>query len=542
MQTLAHLLIRWVVMTAAIGLPVADETLQKSAPSDGKVPSPTRPANQSRPKEDPQIKPAGRETGEPVQPEGNWSDENLPIDLASALQLAGVGNPQILLARQRVLEAMALHQFAAAQFLPSLHAGVSFNNHNGNLIQSDGSVLKVNRGSLYLGAGAMAVGSGTVQIPGVAWSGNVAEKVYTALVARQEVEIREHASRAAENTMLLRTAVAFNELLRAEGLHAITKQNQEDAAELFRLVNTFADSGQGRKPDADRAQSDLSQRTALLPETDGNRMIASARLAELLNLPPTTRLTPLDDKVIPCALVPEPIPLAELLTMAILNRPEMKQRQAAIRQALLNLESSQILPFSPTVIIGFSYGEDGGGSNLVAQPRGTSLYARDVSRFGSFGERADLDVIAYWAAENLGLGNVARINWNRSRLGITEWLLVQMLNRVRMEVTTAYARSHARLAQIATAEKAMRKALEAFTADMKAARGFESRPIEMLLSLRILARARVAYINAIADYNRAQVELFVALGEPPVDVLARNVPRAVATRPVDPPAERKRDK
>src|SRR5947207_2434131 len=46
-----------------------------------------------------------------------------PIDLASALRLAGVQNPEILLALQRVEEAAALHQLAAAQFLPSLNAG-----------------------------------------------------------------------------------------------------------------------------------------------------------------------------------------------------------------------------------------------------------------------------------------------------------------------------------------------------------------------------------------------------------------------------------
>src|SRR5262249_42127437 len=52
------------------------------------------------------------------------------IDLASALNLAGVRNPQLLVARERVLEAVALRQFAAAQFLPSLHMGTGFDNHN----------------------------------------------------------------------------------------------------------------------------------------------------------------------------------------------------------------------------------------------------------------------------------------------------------------------------------------------------------------------------------------------------------------------------
>src|ERR1022692_3872813 len=90
-----------------------------------------------------------------------------PIDLASALQLAGMQNPEILLARERVTEAAALRQLAAAQFLPSINAGTSLDQHNGTLQQSNGNMLKVNRDSLYLGLGSSAVGAGTVNIPGL---------------------------------------------------------------------------------------------------------------------------------------------------------------------------------------------------------------------------------------------------------------------------------------------------------------------------------------------------------------------------------------
>src|SRR5262249_24469431 len=72
-----------------------------------------------------------------------------PIDLASALQLAGVQNPEILLARERVVEAVALRQLAAAQILPNINVGTNFDNHNGPLQRSTGAIQKVNRGSLY---------------------------------------------------------------------------------------------------------------------------------------------------------------------------------------------------------------------------------------------------------------------------------------------------------------------------------------------------------------------------------------------------------
>ena len=63
-----------------------------------------------------------------------------PIDLAAALQLAGVQNPEILLARERVEEAVALRQFAAAQILPTINAGTNFDSHNGPLQRSTGEM------------------------------------------------------------------------------------------------------------------------------------------------------------------------------------------------------------------------------------------------------------------------------------------------------------------------------------------------------------------------------------------------------------------
>src|SRR5262249_5365659 len=67
----------------------------------------------------------------PASPATILGDQKNPIDLASALQLAGVQNPEILLAREQVTEAVAVRQLAAAQFLPSINAGTNVNTHTG---------------------------------------------------------------------------------------------------------------------------------------------------------------------------------------------------------------------------------------------------------------------------------------------------------------------------------------------------------------------------------------------------------------------------
>lgn len=464
----------------------------------------------------------------------------MPIELGSALRLAGIANPQILIARTRVVEAMALRQFAAAQILPSLHLGTSYDDHAGNLQQSSGNILKVDRNNVYVGAGANAIAAGTVSIPGVMWSLNVSEAIYNALITRQLVEQRRFASRAVENEMLRRVAVAYTDLLRAEGGYAIARRVVDEARLVEDLSTVFAKAGQGRQADADRARTERNEREAEVLVAQGQIVLVSDRLTELLSLAPTTRLRILDEKVVPAPIVPEPIPLGELLAIALLNRPELAERQAAIRQAMLSLDSARVLPFSPTVFIGLSYGGEGGGSNLVnenpKQPN-ASPFARNEPRFDNVKERLDFDAVVFWALENMAVGNRARIDAARARLGIAQFQFLEQLNRVRAEVANAYARIHARFAQIGVAEDAVRNAMDTFDADFRGVRGGVARPIELLEALRLLARARATYLNSIVDYNQAQLELYVALGQPPADTLARTVPLQFPPAPVEQPKD-----
>ena len=84
----------------------------------------------------------------------------------------------MMVARQRVVEAAALRQLAAVQILPSINIGTNYDTHTGNLQQSNGNILSVNRSAVYVGAGTGAVAAGTVSIPGVMLEGNVAIGIF----------------------------------------------------------------------------------------------------------------------------------------------------------------------------------------------------------------------------------------------------------------------------------------------------------------------------------------------------------------------------
>ena len=456
-----------------------------------------------------------------------------PIDLGSALRMGGAENPELLRARERVAESIAVRQLAVAQLLPNLNLGTNLNVHDGALQQANGNVLKVNRDSLYLGMGANAVGAGTVNIPGLNYNLNIGEAWYSCLITRQRVVTSDAAAIATRNDVLLRVCLAYLALLRGEARQAISKKNREEAAEVARLTAEYARSGQGRLADADRASVELKRRDAELTQAEGETLEASAQLAQVLNLDPATRLKPVEGWVVPAPMVPNPMPLVELLALALLQRPELAARRSEVQAALYELSLSKALPLSPNVILGFSAGGFGGGSNLVASPGGfiSGDGTRIVDpRFSNLEDRTDLDVVVYWTFRNMGVGNLAMIRAADSRAKQMHFRELETLNLVRAQVAEAYGWVAARLLQIDADEKAVRASQDAYAQDLVRIRGGQGLPLELIDSLRLLGTSRYDYLDSVIEYNRAQFQLWVALGQPPADKLWRAIPTELLPR------------
>ncbi|QVL33549.1 TolC family protein [Telmatocola sphagniphila] len=465
----------------------------------------------------------------------NLAAGELPIDLATALRLAGSQNPQLILSRERITEATAIQQLTAAQILPNLNLGTNYDLHRGALQQSNGNILNVNRDALYLGLGSGAVGAGTVNIPGLQYNLNVGTAWFDYLRSKQIVARNIALAKSSEQETLLRVSLAYCELLRFEGRLAIAKQNLEDGKELSRLTNAYAQVKQGRKADADRANVELKRRETAVIQTEADAKIASARLCQLLSLDPTTRLKPIDGWVVPEPIVPNPISLQELIAIALLQRPELEARRAEIQEALYALSHAKLLPFSPNVLIGFSAGGFGGGSNLITQGFiGSDGKPQVGPRFGNLESRSDFDAVAYWTLQNLGVGNVAQVHINQSRVRQANLRQIETLNRICTEVAESHARAAARYGALDTTAKAVMAGAEGFREELIRIKGREGLPIEVIDSMRLLGRARLDYLDTIVDYNRAQFELYVALGQPPADRLARPVPSELVPNPNKP--------
>jgi outer membrane protein TolC len=427
-----------------------------------------------------------------------------PIDLPTALRLAGANNLQIAFAAERVRQARAQADAADALWIPSLRAGMVYNNHAGQIQATEGDVITINRNSLFVGGGA-GVGSGPLN----GGSGGPArmfvdlslvDVLFEPLAARQIVRVNRANHTATFNDTLLQTASAYLNLLGAHALVAVSEEAVKNAKELSRLTADFARTGRGLQADADRASAEFQSRQRNLLAVKEQAAVASAELARILRLDPTTELIPAESMPVPLHLVEDTSDVHDLIGLAQAVRPELAAANANVQETCYRVRQEHWRPWVPHLYAGASGGGFGGA------PGGS---------VDNFSGRTDFDLAAIWEVENLGFGNRARRREQQSRHRQTHIARNQIRDLIAAEVTQAIARTESRDQQIGTTELQVRSATNALRLNMDGIRGGVIRPIEIQQAIGALAGARQQYLDAVLEHNRAQFELVRAIGQPP---------------------------
>lgn len=466
-----------------------------------------------------------------------------PVTLAGALRQAGAENPVIAIAQQAVQSALGLQLQARVLLLPSVNVGANYNDHTGPLIASFGGIRKISKDLVYYGLGANTVAAETIKIPGLLISTALADAIFSPRAASHTVASRRFAAMATRNDIFLEVSTGYLALMNAEALLAIIRQSERDFEEVARLTQAFAKTGAGRVGDAERAEADrLALRYAEL-HAQQEVAVASADLSQLLNLDPSTRLVTGDIPLQVVQFVDPQVPLPKLLELAERNHPALLAAAAAIRASQVNVRREKARPLLPILWTGFSAGDFGGGAVATAQGNGvynphtgnenlvTIANGQTVPKFGKIAGRMDYDVFAFWQLQNLGFGNLALIRRSRAELGQAEANRLRVLNDVREQVSVAFNRSAENFRAIGVQRRRVQEATEGFQRDLTRIRGGVGLPIEVLDNATRLREAREALLAAVIGFDRAQFELFVALGQPPTLVVEDDKPPAPPVPP-----------
>ncbi|HEV3339794.1 MAG TPA: TolC family protein, partial [Pirellulales bacterium] len=262
----------------------------------------------------------------------------LPINLATALRLSGVRPLDIAVATAQVQQALAVQLQARALWIPNLNAGLDYFRHDGqqqNLFT--GENFQLGRQNLFVGGGpSLSVG--------------LADAIFAPLAARRVVGSRQADVQAARNDTLYAVAQVYFEFQAARGRLLGTSATVSRAE----LLATFA---RGLAPslipplEINRALAELQSLRQTQQVAIRDCRIASARLAEILLLDPTTMLEPIEPPFLQVTLVSAERSAEELVPIALNRRPEIasQRRAAAAAQQLVRQERSR--PFVPNLYI-----------------------------------------------------------------------------------------------------------------------------------------------------------------------------------------------
>jgi outer membrane protein TolC len=420
------------------------------------------------------------------------------------LQLAGVNPLDIAAATVQVQQGLALLLQAKVLWIPTLAAGVDYSRHDGvtqNIFT--GALFQKGRQSFFVGGGpVLSVG--------------VTDAIYEPLAARRVVASREANVQTARNDVLLAVSQAYFVLQDARGRLVGVEATIVRARRLVDLAVGLA-PGLIAPLEINRAKTELQSLLQTREIAIRDWRVASAGLAQVLLLDPETLLEPVEPPFVQVTLIPADQTPAELVPIAINNRPEIASQRELLAAANQRLRQEKKRPFLPNLLILSPATATGllAAGNLSAGPN---------AGLGANAHSAAFEVAAVWELQNAGIGNIGRIRQRRAEQDLASIEVTRTLFRVRAEVTQALARLETARTRVPQTEEGLRQATESADKNFIGLRETTRpagellrlvvRPQEVVAALIALNVAFEQYSSAVNEYNAAQFELYRALGQP----------------------------
>ena len=434
--------------------------------------------------------------------------QQYPIDLPTALQLAGAGNWNVRIARERINEASARYQQAKVMWLPSLNFGIGYNHHEGEIQATSGEVSSVSRNSLFIGGGPVTSGAPLAGGSGgparMAIDLSLADAILEPLSRCQLVKAAQHNADAVFNSVQYQAGAGYYELVRSNLQKQASALDLAETERVLQIIEDFVDAGKGASADVSRMRVIQQNRKQTLVGIEGQIGVASSKLANVLQLDPTklaagTLLQPLDQTATPVSLAGTGDDLNWLVEQAIQNRPELRQAQHQVASVDNQLLAEQARPLLPNIHVSGSGGVFGGGP-------GDNLSKLDG--------RGDFDVILAWQVENLGAGNRARSRERASQSRSAQMRVAQVREAIANQVSQAHYQLKASTQQMNLASENLANAQDAMEKTLDRIKGQEGNPLELIQSLDAMSAARRALIDAVTNHNIAQLKVLQSTGMP----------------------------
>lgn len=425
--------------------------------------------------------PAGRsDTARPSAPDA--ADENAPLTLRTALDLAAARHETTGIATARIAQATALRQQAIAQLVPSLLL-------TGTYTRRSREVTRVVGGE-EITVQALNAENGTAVFDSTLFDARAIPGIRAANRSLAAVRL---ASAELERGLAFDVATSFFAALSAERLRGAASRRVEVAEANTRETRARLDAGLAARNELTRAELELA--TARLARTQGENLVRTTRLA-------LGDLIAGDEAERPLA-TPTPLPVERRDPAALVALAT--EANAALRSAGERAAAARLAALTPKL-----------GYVPTLAARGTY---RSTNEAGLSGTAHDWNValVLSWSlwdgGDNLALAKQLEAQWQEAELDLT-----RQRRRLAHDVERA-------LADLATAAAALEQASVVADVARQNAEEVHERYRQGLATALEQADALVAQFEADSDLARqgfahaqARLALSRAIGEwPPVD-------------------------
>ena len=400
-----------------------------------------------------------------------------PISLETVLKLSGTNNLKIAEVNAKYELAMAEHLAAKEWLYPTISPGFLMMSYDGNAQTTDGQFVEVEKNSVWAGASVTAQ-----------W--DLGHATYQQMHAKQTVLTAGHARQAEKNKQSLKAIMTYFELGAEQSRYGSLKRLVVKSKDIVRQLEVQVTHGIAYKSDLLLAKASLNHLQIQLSQAKTDVQLASNNLVGLLNINENVLLICQDTVLIPLALV-DTIPAK--IEDAYKKRPEILWSQSQIEGLTIQRKTTTTGLLLPAINLGLNDGLFGPYFNPLSNRLSYYVGAKWTIPLGTLligGKRKAMD---------------ARIN-------LAAITMEDAKNTIRKEVRDAQARAISSKAQLNLANEGLGYAKVAMDQSMQRQRLGTAIPLEVFNAQEQLLRSQLDQINAIRDYNKAQYQLYVALG------------------------------
>ncbi len=406
-------------------------------------------------------------------------DNTQAINLETVLQLGGANNLTILRYQQKQDLALAELNRAREWWLPDIYAGTSVNQLWGATMNSDGRFFTdVNSQNFWGGAGINA-----------SWT--LSESFFKTKTENLKAQAARFLTDAERNKALLEIIEAYYDLLAAQLYFSAYDQLVDQGDTISQQISIQVQAGMRYESELLLSQSNQSHLKVEMMNAKMSYSTKSAALVNLLNLSPDVKLVSTDSILAPLDLLgSEEI----ILNDSIYNkRPEFNAAKLTLRSLQVEKRITSTGLWIPDLQMG-TY---------------TSMFGDVLSPLYP---TSAINASLMWKIPIGRLTYGGELAKARLRIRLQETEIKQVKAIVNEEVLRTRGMMSISKEQMEIARKGSDQASKALQQSIQRQQLGTVRPFEILQVQEIYIRSKLDYLKAVTTYNKAQYQLFVAVG------------------------------